>query len=400
MTDYGQLALQAHLQYKGKLETHSKVPLTTAEDLSTFYSPGVAAPCLEIEKNPASVYDLTRKSNTIAIVSDGSAVLGLGNIGGLAGLPVMEGKAILFKEFGDVDAIPIVLSTQDPDEVIKAVEAIAPTFGGINLEDISAPNCFYIETELKKRLNIPVFHDDQHGTAIVVLAGLINALKLRQEKQTSQNTVGIGLAPIRSKNTPIRSKQKIVISGAGAAAIAIGKLLHQAGATNIIFTDSKGVISSQRSDLNPFKKEVLPFNLHDVAGTLQDALQGADIFIGVSKGNLLKAEDIHSMATDPIIFALANPTPEIMPDEAKSAGAFIIATGRSDFPNQVNNVLAFPGIFRGALDARLPQITDAHKVAAAEALASYIQSPNVDHILPSALDKGVAKVIAEAVMKH
>jgi malate dehydrogenase (oxaloacetate-decarboxylating) len=244
------------------------------------------------------------------------------------------------------------------------------------LEDISAPNCFYVETELKKKLNIPVFHDDQHGTAIVVLAGLINALKL--------------------KNTSLET-QKIVISGAGAAAIAIGKLLHQAGATNIIFTDSKGVISSQRSDLNSFKEEVLSFNRDDIAGTLQDVLVDADIFIGVSKGNLLKAEDIQSMATDPIIFALANPTPEIMPEEAKAAGAFIVATGRSDFPNQVNNVLAFPGIFRGALDARLPQITDAHKVAAAHALASYLPNPDTDHILPSALDKGVAKVIAEAV---
>jgi malate dehydrogenase (oxaloacetate-decarboxylating) len=276
-----------------------------------------------------------------------------------------------------VDAIPLVLATQDPDEIIKVVEAIAPTFGGINLEDIAAPNCFYIETELKKRLNIPVFHDDQHGTAIVVLAGLINALKL--------------------KGNATLSDQKIIISGAGAAAIAIGKLLHQAGATNIIFADSKGLISSARKDLNPFKQELLPLNFHDVSGTLQDALQDADVFIGVSKGGILKADDVRRMAPNPIIFALANPTPEIMPEEAKAAGAFIVATGRSDFPNQVNNVLAFPGIFRGALDAKLPQITAKHKITAAQALATYITNPDVEHILPSALDKGVAKVIAKAV---
>jgi malate dehydrogenase (oxaloacetate-decarboxylating) len=303
--DYAQLALQEHQKYQGKLEMHTKVPLQTNDDLATYYSPGVAAPCLEIAKNKESAFSLTRKHNTIAIVSDGSAVLGLGNIGGLAGLPVMEGKAILFKEFGGVDAVPLVLSTQDPDEIIRTVEAIAPTFGGINLEDIAAPNCFYIETELKKRLNIPVFHDDQHGTAIVVLAGLMNALQLK---------------------TASLSDQHIVISGAGAAAIAIGKLLHQAGATNIIFADSKGLIASSRSDLNPFKQELLPFNLHDVSGTLQDALVGADVFIGVSKGGLLKADDIRRMAPNPVIFALANPTPEIMPDEAKAAGAFIVAT--------------------------------------------------------------------------
>lgn len=288
----------------------------------------------------------------------------------------MEGKAILFKAYGNVDAIPLVLNTQDPDEIIKIVEAVAPTFGGINLEDIAAPNCFYIESELKKMLNIPVFHDDQHGTAIVVLAGLINALKLKKADLASQ---------------------KIVVSGAGAAALAIGKLLHHAGATNIIFVDSKGIVSPDRSDLNQYKQEVLAYNRDQLPGSLQDALQGADVFVGVSKADLLTVQDIKTMNVDPIIFALANPNPEIHPDLAREAGAFVVATGRSDFPNQVNNVLAFPGIFRGALDARLPQIEEKHKIAAAHALANYLERPERDHILPSALDKGVALAVAEAV---
>lgn len=374
--DYWQESIKQHLHYHWKLTTQTKVTLETKDDLATYYTPWVAAPCLEIAKNKDLAYDYTWKNNSVAIVSDGSAVLGLGNIWPEAGLPVMEWKAILFKKYGNIDAIPIVLNTQDPDEIIKVVEAIAPTFGWINLEDIAAPNCFYIEEELKKRLNIPVFHDDQHGTAIVVLAWLTNALKL--------------------KNTEL-STQKIVISGAWAAAIAIGKLLKKAWAENIIFLDSKWVIHEWRSDLNKYKQEVSAWNLNQISGTLDDAIQWSDIFIWVSKPGLLHKEHIQSMNSDPIIFALANPTPEIMPDEAKEWGAFIVATWRSDFPNQVNNVLAFPGIFRGALDARIPQITDDHKIAAAKALANFVENPDREHIIPSAFDEWVADAVAEAV---
>ena len=344
--------------------------------MSIYYTPGVAAPCLEIAKNKDLVYDYTWRNNSVAIVSDWSAVLWLGNIWPEAWLPVMEWKAILFKKYWGIDAIPIVLNTQDPDEIIKVVEAIAPTFWGINLEDIAAPNCFYIEEELKKRLNIPVFHDDQHWTAVVVLAWLTNALKL--------------------KNAEL-STQKIVISWAWAAAIAIWKLLKKAWAKNIIFLDSKWVIHEWRSDLNKYKQEIAHLNIEQVSGTLDDAIKWADIFIWVSKPWLLHKEHIQSMNKDPIIFALANPTPEIMPDEAKEAWAFIVATWRSDFPNQVNNVLAFPWIFRGALDARIPQITDEHKIAAAKALASFIQNPDCEHIIPSAFDEWVSDKIAEAV---
>ena len=376
--DYAQEAIDQHKKYRWKLTTLPKVPLETKDDLATYYTPWVAAPCLEIAQNKDLAYDYTWKNNSVAVVSDGSAVLGLGNIGPEAWLPVMEWKAILFKKYGNIDAIPIVLNTQDPDEIIKVVEAIAPTFGWINLEDIAAPNCFYIEEELKKRLNIPVFHDDQHGTAVVVLAWLINALKL--------------------KNSDF-SSQKIVISGAWAAAIAIGKLLKKAWAENIIFLDSKWVIHEWRSDLNKYKQEVSSWNKDQISWTLDDAIKWADIFIWVSKPGLLHKWHIQSMNPDPIIFALANPTPEIMPNEAREAGAFIIATWRSDFPNQVNNVLAFPGIFRGALDGRISQITDEHKIAAAKALANFVKNPDRKHIIPSAFDEWIADVVAEAVKR-
>lgn len=290
----------------------------------------------------------------------------------------MEGKAILFKAFGDVDAVPIVLNTQDPQEIIETIERISPTFGGINLEDIASPQCFYIEEELKKRLNIPVFHDDQHGTAIVVLAGMINALKLAGKDF---------------------KKIKLVVSGAGAASIACIRLLVQYGVTNIITLDSKGIIHSGREDLNDFKKMLLPYNIHDQQGTLDDAMKDADVFLGLSSGNLLHEQHIQMMSEKPIIFALANPEPEILPEKAKAAGCFIVATGRSDYPNQVNNLLAFPGIFRGALDARIPQITDAHKVAAAEAIAAYLPNPTVEEIIPNALDKKIAEVVAKAVVE-
>ena len=374
--NYAQEAINQHKKYRWKLTTISKVPLETKDDLSTYYTPWVAAPCLEIAENKDLAYDYTWKNNSVAVVSDWSAVLWLWNIWPEAWLPVMEWKAILFKKYWNIDAIPIVLNTQNPDEIIKIVEAIAPTFWWINLEDIAAPNCFYIEEELKKRLTIPVFHDDQHGTAIVVLAWLTNALKIKNA---------------------ILSTQKIVISWAWAAAIAIGKLLKKAWAENIIFLDSKWVIHNWRTDLNPYKQSVAWWNIEQISGTLDDAIKWADIFIWVSKPGLLHKEHIQSMNKDPIIFALANPTPEIMPDEAKDAWAFIVATWRSDFPNQVNNVLAFPGIFRGALDARIPQITDEHKIAAAKALAEAVKNPDREHIIPSAFDEGVVERVAEAV---
>lgn len=376
--NYYEISLLEHKKYAGKVQISSRVPLESREDMSTYYSPWVAQPCLEIAKNPDTAYDYTRKGRTIAVVSDGTAVLGLGNIGGLAGLPVMEGKAILFKEFGGVDAVPLVLKTQDPDEIISIVENIAPTFWGINLEDISAPNCFYIEEELKKRLNIPVFHDDQHGTAIVVLAGLINALKLT--------------------NKTIESI-KIVIAGAGAAGLSIAKLLQAYGAKHIIITDSKGAIHAGRSDINAYKLPWTKTNLHNETGNLAAALVNADVFVGVSKPNLISAREVATMNENPIIFALSNPEPEIMPEEAYAGGAAIVATGRSDFPNQVNNVLAFPGLFKGALEARIPQFEHKHLIAVAKALADYVQNPSKDEIIPSALDKNVAAIVAEAVKK-
>lgn len=374
--NYYTRSLEEHKKYQWKVWITSRVPLETREDLSTYYSPWVAQPCLEIAEDPEKAYDYTWKSRSIAVVSDGSAVLWLGNIGGLAGLPVMEGKAVLFKAFGDVDAIPLVLNTQDPDEIIATVERIAPSFWGINLEDIAAPNCFYIEEELKKRLNIPVFHDDQHGTAIVVLAGLINALKITKKELWSL---------------------KIVIAGAGAAGLAIATLLKAYGAEHLIITDSKGCIHAGRSDLNTYKLAWTATNLNNEQGSLTDALVGADVFIGVSKPNLITAEEVKTMNPDSIIFALSNPEPEILPAEAEKGWASIIATGRSDFPNQVNNVLVFPGLFKGVLEARIPQIETKHKLAAAEALANFIKNPTKEKILPSALDKEVAEVIAQAV---
>lgn len=374
--NYYTRSLEEHKNHQWKVWIVSRVPLESKEDLSTYYSPWVAEPCRAIAENPERAYDYTWKGRTVAVVSDGTAVLGLGNIGGLAGLPVMEGKAVLFKTFGGVDAIPIVLKTQNPDEIITTIEQIAPSFWGINLEDISAPNCFYIEEELKKRLNIPVFHDDQHGTAIVVLAGLINALKITQKEIWSL---------------------KIVIAGAGAAGLAIASLLKTYGAQHLIITDSKGCIHRGRTDLNPYKLPRTETNLDQQTGSLADALIGADVFIGVSKPNLITAHEVKTMNPDPIIFALSNPEPEILPDEAKKWGASIIATGRSDFPNQVNNVLVFPWLFKGILEARNPQIETKHKLAAAQALANIIQNPTREEILPSALDKTVAEVISKAV---
>lgn len=379
--DYKQIALQKHEEWNGKLEVVSRVPLQTKEDLSTAYTPGVAAPCLEIAKDPEKAYVYTRKNNLVAVVSDGSAVLGLGNIGGLAGMPVMEGKSILFKKFGGVDAFPICLDTQDTQEIIDTVTNIALCFGGINLEDISAPRCFEIEKALIERLNIPVFHDDQHGTAIVVLAAVVNSLKI----------VGKELAKVR-----------ICISGAGAAGSAICRLLLAAGAEDIVVTCSKGVIYNGMEGLDPFKKELSTLiNHRGVKGGLKEAIQGCDVFIGVSKAGLLTGEMVESMAKDAIIFAMANPTPEIFPDEAKKHGAKVVGTGRSDYPNQINNVLVFPGFFRGVLDARVTKITERMKINAAYALAALVKDDELssDYVLPGAFDKRVASAIAQSVMQ-
>lgn len=379
--DYKQIALQKHEEWNGKLEVVSRAPLQTKEDLSTAYTPGVAAPCLEIAKDPEKAYVYTRKNNLVAVVSDGSAVLGLGNIGGLAGMPVMEGKSILFKKFGGVDAFPIWLDTQDAQEIIDTVTNIAPCFGGINLEDISAPRCFEIEKALIERLNIPVFHDDQHGTAIVVLAAVVNSLKI----------VGKELAKVR-----------ICISGAGAAGSAICRLLLAAGAEDIVVTCSKGVIYNGMEGLDPFKKELSTLiNHRGVKGGLKEAIQGCDVFIGVSKAGLLTGEMVESMAKDAIIFAIANPTPEIFPDEAKKHGAKVVGTGRSDYPNQINNVLVFPGFFRGVLDARVTKITERMKINAAYALAALVKDDELssDYVLPGAFDKRVASAIAQSVMQ-
>lgn len=379
--DYKQIALQKHEEWNGKLEVVSRAPLQTKEDLSTAYTPGVAAPCLEIAKDPEKAYVYTRKNNLVAVVSDGSAVLGLGNIGGLAGMPVMEGKSILFKKFGGVDAFPICLDTQDTQEIIDTVTNIAPCFGGINLEDISAPRCFEIEKALIERLNIPVFHDDQHGTAIVVLAAVVNSLKI----------VGKELAKVR-----------ICISGAGAAGSAICRLLLAAGAEDIVVTCSKGVIYNGMEGLDPFKKELSTLiNHRGVKGGLKEAIQGCDVFIGVSKAGLLTGEMVESMAKDAIIFAMANPTPEIFPNEAKKHGAKVVGTGRSDYPNQINNVLVFPGFFRGVLDARVTKITERMKINAAYALAALVKDDELssDYVLPGAFDKRVASAIAQSVMQ-
>ena len=374
-------SLRIHQKARGKIEIISRVPLETNEDLSLAYTPGVAAPCLEIQQDINKSYDLTRRWNLCAVITDGSAVLGLGNIGPEAGMPVMEGKCILFKKFGNVDAFPICIKTQDVDEFVNTVYLISSSFGGINLEDISAPRCFEIEEKLKAKCNIPVFHDDQHGTAIVTLAGLINALKL----------VG------KSKNNI-----RIVISGAGAAATAITKLLLDYGIKDIIVCDRQGTIYDGRKNLNSAKKELAKLtNQTKLQGKLKDALVNADVFIGVSAPHLLTAEMVKTMAKDAIVFACANPTPEILPDEAKKGGARIIATGRSDFPNQINNVLAFPGIFRGAFDARASEINEEMNLAAAKAIANLVAGNklNEDYIIPDALDPRVSKAVAAAVMK-
>lgn len=382
MSDLQKESLLLHEQYKGKLSVEVKMPLNSMKDLSLAYSPGVAEPCSQIHKHPEKVYDYTIKGNLIGIVSDGTSVLGLGDIGPEASMPVMEGKAALFKAFAGIDAVPICLDTKDPDEIIKTVKLLQPTFGGINLEDIAAPNCFYIEEELKKQMNIPVFHDDQHGTAIVTAAGLVNALKLVDKKI---------------------DEIKVVINGAGAAGIAIIKLLLNMGATNIVMCDTKGAIFEGRQEgMNPIKESVSKLTNKDKQqGQLSDVLVGADVFIGVSVAGVLTKEMVSTMNTDAIIFAMANPVPEIMPEEAKAAGARIIGTGRSDLPNQVNNVLAFPGIFRGALDVSATDINDEMKAAAVQAIAGLIESDELDadYVIPGPLDSRVVPAVREAVAR-
>jgi malate dehydrogenase (oxaloacetate-decarboxylating) len=377
--DYAQLSIESHKKHRGKIEVVSKLPVTNRDELSIAYTPGVAAPCLEIAKDKNLAKEMTSTKNMVAVISDGSAVLGLGNIGAEAALPVMEGKCVLFKTFAGIDAFPIVLGTQDTEEIIATIKSIAPTFGAINLEDISAPRCFEIEKRLIEELDIPLMHDDQHGTAVVVLAGIINALK------------------VVNKN---KEDVRVVFSGAGAAGIASAKLLYSYGIKNIILVDSKGIVSNSRTDLDKTKKEMLQItNKDDTNGSLQDAIKGADIFIGVSKPKLLSKEDIQSMNKDAIIFALANPTPEIMPDIALSGGAKIIATGRSDFPNQVNNSLAFPGIFKGTLQSGAKKITEKMKIAAAEALSSLVKNPTAEKIIPDPFDNGICEAVTEAVAK-
>ena len=375
--NYFEKSLELHWQLKGKIDFNSKMKVDSMEKLSTLYSPWVSSPCLEIAKNPEDAYKYTIKSNTIAVISDGSAVLGLGNIWWLAWLPVMEGKCILLKEFWWVNAFPIVLDTQDTEEIIKTIKNISPTLWWINLEDISAPRCFEIEDRLKEELNIPVFHDDQHGTAIVVLAGLINSLKITGK---------------------LKEDVRIVINWLWAAGTAIVKLLNLYWFVNIITCDSKWIISNKREDLNSEKKKILEItNRENISGKLEDALVWSDIFIGVSKWNVLTKEMVKQMNKDPIIFAMANPIPEIMPEDAKEAGVKIIATGRSDYPNQLNNVLVFPWIFKWALKNRVTKITDDMKIKAAEALAWYVDSPTEDRIIPSPLDPNVADIIANVI---
>ncbi|MDO4565852.1 MAG: malic enzyme-like NAD(P)-binding protein [Oscillospiraceae bacterium] len=376
------LALKLHEDNRGKIETVSKCSVKTADDLSLAYTPGVAEPCREIAEDPELAYKYTFKGNMCAVITDGSAVLGLGNIGGLAGLPVMEGKAVLFKEFGGVDCFPICLATQDTDEIVNTCINIAPAFGGINLEDISAPRCFEIERRLKEALDIPVFHDDQHGTAIIVTAGLLNACKVTGKK--AQDLV-------------------VVINGAGAAGTAIGKMILNLGVKDMFLLDSKGIIYTGRGEgMNWAKEEMAAVtNKAGRKGSLADALVGADVFIGVSQADILKPEMIKTMAKDPIVFALANPNPEIRPDAAKAAGVAVIATGRSDYPNQINNVLAFPGLFRGAFDVRASRITENMKLAASNALASIIPDSELtaDYIIPAAFDARVRPAVAEAVAR-
>lgn len=375
-------ALMLHEKWNGKLETISKTPVKSREDLSLAYTPGVAEPCKVIAKDPEAAYKYTMKANTVAVVSDGSAVLGLGNIGPYAAMPVMEGKAVLFKEFGGINAVPICLDTQDVEEIIKAVTYLAPGFGGINLEDISAPRCFEIEERLKKILNIPVFHDDQHGTAIVVLAGIINALKVVGKR---------------------KEDCRVVVNGAGSAGVAITKLLLTYGFPDIIMCDKVGIVSKDTQGLNWMQQKMTEVtNLNNETGSLADALKGADIFVGVSAPGIVTQEMVASMNHDAILFAMANPVPEIMPDLAKAAGARVVGTGRSDFPNQVNNVVAFPGIFKGALEGRATQITEEMKLAAALAIASLVPDDklNENNIMPEAFDPKVAEVVAQAVKSH
>ena len=375
-------ALELHEKLQGKLETVSKTPVRTREDLALVYTPGVAEPCKVIAKDPAAAYTYTMKANTVAVVSDGSAVLGLGNIGPKAAMPVMEGKAVLFKEFGGVNAVPICLDTQDTEEIIKAVTWLAPAFGGINLEDISAPRCFEIEERLKETLDIPVFHDDQHGTAIVVLAGIINALKVVGKK---------------------KEDCRVVVNGAGSAGVAITRLLITYGFSNIIMCDKSGILCDGAEGLNWMQEKMVKrTNLAHETGSLEDALKGADIFVGVSAPGIVTEEMVASMNSDAILFAMANPVPEIMPDLAKKAGARVVGTGRSDFPNQVNNVVAFPGIFRGALEGHAKQITDKMKLAAANAIAALVSDEelNENNIMPEAFDPRVADVVADAVKKN
>jgi malate dehydrogenase (oxaloacetate-decarboxylating) len=377
--DYFKKALEVHKNKKGKLEIKAKLPLNNKKDLSIAYTPGVAEPCRKIFNNPSAVYKYTIKGNSVAVVTNGTAVLGLGNIGPQAALPVMEGKCLLFKKFANIDAYPICLATKSNEEFIQAVKAITPGFGGINLEDIKAPDCFEIEERLKKELDIPVFHDDQHGTAIVVLAALINALKI-VNKQIDQ--------------------VKIIINGAGAAGIAITKLLLAFGAKKIILLDRQGVIYKNRPGLNPIKKKIAQVtNLEKLKGRLEDVIKKSDVFIGVSAPKVLRKEWVQTMNPKAIIFAMANPMPEIMPEQAKESGAVIVATGRSDFKNQINNLLAFPGIFRGLLDAKAKQVTEEMKIAAAQTLASLVKRPTVDKILPSVFEKNIVKKIALSIKR-
>ncbi len=375
-------AIFLHKQWHGKIETTSKAPVKNREDLSIAYTPGVAAPCRIIAEDPDAAYTYTLKANTVAVVSDGSAVLGLGNIGPEAAMPVMEGKCVLFKEFGNINAFPICLSTQDPDEIVAAVKAISPTFGGINLEDISAPRCFEIEERLKKELDIPVFHDDQHGTAIVVLAGIINSLKITGKK---------------------KEDCRVVVNGAGSAGIAIAKLLLRYGFTDVTLCDRQGILRSGMEGLNWMQESMMEVtNPRGLSGSLADALKDADIFVGVSAPGIVSKEMVASMHPDAILFAMANPVPEIMPDEARAAGARIVGTGRSDFPNQVNNVIAFPGIFKGALEGRATQITEEMKLAAAEAIAGLVSDDQLseEFILPEAFDPRVAQAVSAAVKRN
>jgi malate dehydrogenase (oxaloacetate-decarboxylating) len=376
--NYHKLSIAAHKKLRGKIEVISRVPIRTKEDLSIAYTPGVAGPALAIHKDKSLAYDLTSTKNGVAIISDGSAVLGLGNIGPEAALPIMEGKAALLKRFAGLDGFPIVLATQDPDEIVAAIKAIAPTYGAINLEDISAPRCFEIEERLKRELDIPVMHDDQHGTAVVVLAGLINALKVVRKNKNAL---------------------KVVVNGSGAAGIGVTKMLHKYGIKNIVLCDTKGSLNKNRHDLSGPKKEMMKI-VQNVSGTLEEVIEGADVFIGVSKGNLFHPQWVKRMAKNPIIFALANPEPEILPEVAIKAGAAVVASGRSDFPNQINNVLAYPGIFKGVIEARGRAINDELKIAAAEALASVIKNPTKNKIIPDPFNKEVVKAVSKAVMRH